>query len=94
MVPPLLGTLTLAAENVTSAVVAPGCTPLAPNEVRSRSWSSHLILGKKFSSDTTHETLALGYTTLWKFVPKALFWSERTAPVRNSRSRRATCSCT
>ena len=50
--------------------------------------------GKNDSSEISQERLAFGYFTLWNFVPNALFWSVRTATVKNSRSRNAPCSCT
>src|SRR6476659_9294991 len=68
------------------ASLGPGCTPDAPYADRRRSEFSHDICGKKPSSEMIHETLALGYHTLWKFVPKALFWSVRNAAVTNRRS--------
>jgi hypothetical protein len=41
---------------------------------------------KNGSSDTSHDTLALGYTGASKSEPKALLSSNRRAPVMNSRS--------
>jgi hypothetical protein len=53
-------TLTVGAEYVTSADVAPGCTPDAPNAPRRRNEFSPLTRGKKLSSDRIHERLAFG----------------------------------
>src|SRR5450759_1809523 len=63
------------AEKVWSPAVAPGCTPLAPYALRSRRLSSHENFGKKSSSEAIHDTLAFGYSTFWKLLPNALFWS-------------------
>ena len=46
----------------------------------------------QFSSEITQEALSFGYTTDWKFVPNAEFWSDRTAAVRKRRSFNATAS--
>src|SRR5262245_26846313 len=64
-----LGRFWLPAVNVTSASVRPGCTPLAPYAVRNRNEFKKLGLGKKDSSEISHDRLAFGYTTFWNFVP-------------------------
>src|SRR5262249_38707085 len=60
-------------ENVWSAAVAPGCTPLAPNAVRNRKELIQSRFGKNDSSDASHDALSFGYLTFWNFVPNALF---------------------
>src|SRR6185437_831448 len=85
--------VTVPAEKSARPCVRPGCTPLAPYDRRSRRLSSQVYFGKNASSDSTHEALAFGYNTFWKFVPNALFWSERAATVRKRRSRSEACSC-
>src|ERR1700758_1095699 len=57
------GTFVVVDANVTSADVAPGCTPEAPYALRRRSWSNHRNFGKNDSSVISHDTLSFGYTT-------------------------------
>src|SRR5438045_3099454 len=52
------------------------------------------MCGNHGSSDRMCDTLSFGYRTLWNLVPKALFWSDRSPPVMNSRSCMPTCSST
>src|SRR5689334_9376746 len=74
------------------ASVGPGCTPEAPYANRLRNWSRKRTRGNHDSSDRMCDTLILGYTTRWNFVPNALFWSDRSPPMTNSRSLTETCS--
>src|SRR5687768_596832 len=85
-------TLTVGAVYVMNADVDCGCTPDAPYALRTRNWLRNDICGKNGSSDRIQDTLPFGYMTRWKFVPNALFSSERTASVRKSRSRKDACS--
>ncbi len=48
---------------------------------------------QKGSSLTTHEALTLGYVTHLNWSPNAELLSTRSAPVMNSRSLSANCSC-
>src|SRR5665213_1509460 len=67
-----------------------GRTPDSPYAVRSRSELTSEDLGKNGSSPITHDRLASGYV-VHDPLASALFLSVRTAPVRNTLSRHASC---
>ncbi len=57
--------------------------------MRNRNSLSRPIFGKNDSSEATHDAENFGYNAVPKSAPNALLRSERMAPVRKSRSRKA-----
>src|SRR5437879_5434175 len=76
------------------ASVGPGWRPDLPQAARNRTEFMRLERGKNGSSEITHDPPTLGYTMLPNELPNAELRSLRRAPVKKTRSRNPTSSCT
>src|SRR5207245_1909957 len=76
------------------ASVGPGWRPDLPQAARNRTEFMRSDRGKNGSSEITHDPHTLGYTMVPNELPNAELRSLRRAPVKKTRSRNPTSSCT